>query len=429
MRIRIQNLIIGKKDAHRPAAELKKSLLSGYYSILGILVCFVYWVIDLFGGISETTVVYLVAIGLHFTSFLLNRKGKRELSNYILLPSSNLAVYLFASSESSQTATFIFFPVTCLGAFALFGHQERGKAIAFSILSLLLFYAAYFVDFSFLPQRIYDISIIRFTMLINFSAALVASLLLVYLLIDINHLQELEILEKNNLLIKTNAELDRFVYSTSHDLRAPLASILGLLNIARAEVDLKTAKHYMKLMEDRVRSLDVFIKDITDYSRNNRLEIRKDTINLKELADEVWENLRYAPEANTIDLQLDFPEHTIMENDRCRLKVILSNLISNAIRYHDLSKNNRFIRLAARANGHAFYLEVEDNGQGIDPQYKVKIFEMFFRAHEKSKGSGLGLYIVRETAAKLQGTVDVESQPGVGSVFTIRLPYLGLKQA
>jgi signal transduction histidine kinase len=159
------------------------------------------------------------------------------------------------------------------------------------------------------------------------------------------------------------------------------------------------------------------------------VEIKKDKINLKELAGEVWENLRYAPEANTIDLQLDFPEQTIVESDRGRVKVMLSNLISNAIRYHDLSKSKRFIRLAARANGHAFCLEVEDNGQGIDPQYQMKIFEMFFRAHEKSKGSGLGLYIVRETAAKLQGTVDVESKPGLGSVFTIRLPYPVLKQA
>ena len=88
-----------------------------------------------------------------------------------------------------------------------------------------------------------------------------------------------------------------------------------------------------------------------------------------------------------------------------------------------------FIRLAAHGNGHAMYLDVEDNGQGIDPEYKMKIFEMFFRANEKSKGSGLGLYIVKETAAKLQGTLDVESKPGVGSVFTVRLAYPQWKQA
>ncbi len=418
------NLILGKEPHHVTPAELKKALLSGYYSILGMIVCFVYWVIDLFDHIAETTGVYTISFALLTTAFVLNRKGKRTLSNYILLPSVNLTVYLITSSEAYELGGFIFFPVCCLGAFALFGYHEKRKAFIFSALSLLLFFAAYFLEFSFLPERSYDISMLQFNMIFNFCSALVASVAVVYLLIDINHSQEIEILEKNKLLLKTNTELDRFVYSTSHDLRAPLASIMGLLNISKASDNMKDIKKYMNLMDDRVRSLEVFIRDITDYSRNNRLEIKKDKFNLKELAGEVWEDLRYAPEASSVDFHLAFQENTEIESDRSRLKVILGNLVSNAIRYHDLSKTDRFIRLTAQTNGHAVYLEVEDNGQGIAPEYKMKVFDMFFRAHEKSKGSGLGLYIVKETVAKLQGTVDLESQLGVGSTFSLRLPFL-----
>ena len=132
--------------------------------------------------------------------------------------------------------------------------------------------------------------------------------------------------------------------------------------------------------------------------------------------------LKYAPEASNIRMQVEVPADLYLDTDRNRLKVILSNLISNSIRYHDATKQDKYIRLRYEENAKFFYLMVEDNGQGIDPAYHQRIFEMFFRANELSKGSGLGLYIVKESLEKLSGSIHLESRPGEGTVFRVAFP-------
>ena len=176
------------------------------------------------------------------------------------------------------------------------------------------------------------------------------------------------------------------------------------------------------MMEQRVHSLDHFIKDITDYSRNNRTNLNWDKIKLHVLANEIWESLRYSVGAEVITFQNHVPKDLELDSDPTRLRTILSNLISNAIRYHDNRKENKYISLACQLTGESFALHVEDNGQGIEPDHQAKIFDMFFRANESSQGSGLGLYIVKETIAKLSGTIQLESEPRIGSTFTVKLP-------
>jgi signal transduction histidine kinase len=100
----------------------------------------------------------------------------------------------------------------------------------------------------------------------------------------------------------------------------------------------------------------------------------------------------------------------------------LTNLISNAIRYHDQKKEHRYVRLSCKRTERSFVLSVEDNGQGIAPEYHTKIFQMFFRANESSTGSGLGLYIVNEAIAKLSGQLQLQSEPSQGSTFTVKIP-------
>jgi signal transduction histidine kinase len=286
----------------------------------------------------------------------------------------------------------------------------------------VLFALAYFIDFSILPQRSYSDDVLLFCIVINFSAALPGTVMTVYLLKSLNHHNALELVENNMLLSRTNAELDRFVYSTSHDLRAPLTSIMGLIDITLDSQNPNDVKRYLSLMKDRVHSLDHFIKDITDYSRNNRLEVKREQVKLADLAHEVWESLKFSPEAENIDFIIDIPDDIYIESDKNRLRVIISNLISNAVRYHDLKKENQYIKLHYQMNGRISYIHVEDNGQGIASEFHSKIFDMFFRANEQSKGSGLGLYIVKEALMKLSGSIKLESTVGIGTTFTIMLP-------
>jgi signal transduction histidine kinase len=243
----------------------------------------------------------------------------------------------------------------------------------------------------------------------------------VYLLISLNHYNARSLKNANRQLLKLNEELDRFVYSTSHDLRAPLLSVKGLIALTKAAKPDEQA-NYLQLIDKRIQSLETFISDITDYSRNNRLEIVNENVNVWTLTTEIWESLQHSPDANGIEFINEIPKDLVVVNDGRRMKVVLTNIISNAIRYHDRRKSNQYIRLYYLATDESFSLHVEDNGQGVDPALHGKIFDMFFRGNEKSQGTGLGLYIVKETLSKISGQIFLQSIPCKGSTFSITLP-------
>lgn len=419
----IRNIIISDDKFIESYSEFRQALLSGEFALAGIIFCIISGVFNYRIGYAETLPVLGGTTFLLGLTIFLHRSGNHSLANYLLLATMNITVYILASSESAKTGTFLFFIVSSITAFAVFSYQERLLSIIFAVFTYVLFALAYFIDFSILPQREYSDDILLFCIIINFSAALPGTVMTVYLLKTLNHHHALELVENNILLSKTNAELDRFVYSTSHDLRAPLSSIMGLINITLDSQNPHEVKRYLSLMKDRVHSLHDFIKDITDYSRNTRLEVKREPVRLADLAHEVWESLKFSPEAENIDFRIDIPNDIHIESDKNRLRVIISNLISNAVRYHDLKKDKQYIRLNYQMNGRVSYIQVEDNGQGIASEYHSKIFEMFFRANEESKGSGLGLYIVKEALLKLSGTIRLESTIGVGTTFTIVLPH------
>ena len=111
-------------------------------------------------------------------------------------------------------------------------------------------------------------------------------------------------------------------------------------------------------------------------------------------------------------------------SDEKRVNVILKNLIFNAVKYQSFNQENPSIKVKANEDGNHILISVKDNGEGIDPDIQEKVYEMFFRASEKSSGSGLGLYIVKEMVSKLDGTIQLKSEPDKGSEFIIKLPSL-----
>lgn len=233
---------------------------------------------------------------------------------------------------------------------------------------------------------------------------------------------EKEVKSKNKMLEKTNEELDRFVYSTSHDLRAPLSSMLGLINIAQMSDNNQEVNKCMELMKGRIKTLNGFISDIIDYSRNSRLELSEEEFSFKALIDQILTGLEYFDQRNGIEIIQDFDEDMLLSADQGRLKIILNNLITNAIKYHDLSKPSPYIKINAKSTHSWLHIEIADNGQGIDQNVQHKIFDMFYRASENSEGSGLGLYIAKEMTEKLNGEITFISEKGKGSVFKLAIP-------
>jgi signal transduction histidine kinase len=417
-----RDLIIGKNNYIESWCEFKQVMLSGQYILISMILGFFYMMLDLAHGTYETLPVLLLAETLFFAALYLHRKGNHCSANYFLFPTLTITIYLFSASESPNTGLFILFLPIVLGAFAVFDYRMRLISIFISCGVYALFSLAYFTDFSVLPVRNYSEEEILVNIIVNFSVALPASVLAIYLMIRMNHYNALQLVESNKLLKKTNEELDRFVYSTSHDLRAPLSSVLGLVNLAQTNSNNSETQQYLGMMKERVHALEFFIKEITDFSRNNRVRVYREEVNLAEMANSIWETLRYASEAQGIEFKLDFPTDLVVNTDKTRLQVVLSNLISNAIRYHDASKAIRYICVKHHVTPQSFCITVEDNGQGIDPEYQKKVFDMFYRANESSQGSGLGLYIVKETLAKLSGSIQLESVPNTGSAFHVILP-------
>jgi signal transduction histidine kinase len=228
--------------------------------------------------------------------------------------------------------------------------------------------------------------------------------------------------EKNTELEKINFELDRFVYSASHDLRSPLTSVLGLLYLLREELDEGDQLKYVGLMEESILKLDNTIRDIVAYSRNNRTEIVLEPINLPDIVSEIAGNLKYL-ESEDLNLSnaLILEVSNSFISDRSRVQVILNNLITNSIKYRHTSKKLRIL-ISAKQQENYTVLKVSDNGMGINDTHIGKIFNMFYRTSEHSSGSGLGLYIVREMVKKLDGHIEVSSRINEGTEFTISLP-------
>lgn len=242
---------------------------------------------------------------------------------------------------------------------------------------------------------------------------------------DISERQKAEVnLEKRNKeLLKTNSELDRFVYSVSHDLRSPLTSILGLLSFIESESLEADTLHHAGLIRSSVNRLDEFIKNILNYSRNSRTGIEVEKISLNAMAHEITDSLLCMKEARGIRCEIAIEELQPFYTDRLRLKTILENLISNALKHHKEDQSDRYIKIQGYSDAAKLHLKVIDNGIGIDPAYHQRIYEMFFRLSGRD-GSGIGLYIAKNAIEILEGTIEIQSEKGDGTAFTITLKNL-----
>ncbi len=227
---------------------------------------------------------------------------------------------------------------------------------------------------------------------------------------------------QNAELRKINAELDRFVYSVSHELREPLTSLMGLINLAREETREQDIQEYLRLMDQSVRRVDQSGKDILDYARNARTAPVPEQIDLPGLVEETFAHLAYLDGAAAIHKRVQSDLSAPCYADRIRLTFILRNIISNAIKYRNPNLALAAVTVHLTVTAGQIRIVIGDNGMGIPEMYVNRIFDMFFRATEHNTGAGLGLYIVRESVEKLGGTITVSSQVGRGTVFTITLP-------
>lgn len=241
-----------------------------------------------------------------------------------------------------------------------------------------------------------------------------------HVFIQLNITQRKQVQE--SLKVK-NYELDSFAYHASHDLRAPLSSILGLTHIISMEDDITTIKEMVQMIEHSVNRQDIFIKSILAYSQNENLDVVQMPINFKGLISSSKQELKYLINFPKVLIETNIVEKEPFYSDSLRLTIIIKNILSNTIKYADLEKDSSFLMIDITTTKDGARLVFEDNGQGIADENKERIFEMFYRGNEISDGSGLGLYIVNETVLKLKGSIDIKSKVGEGTTTTLFLPH------
>jgi len=380
-------------------------------------------------GMAPIPLMGLLCFLIIVVAFFLKKYGNPIASRFLFLILLNSLIGIMCAFVPADRVAFVyFFPMITI-AYVVFDHNQNVWRWIFVIIPVLLILTLILTDFK--PFGDHQLSLSTHgqrNMIINQIAAAVVISLCFDFVIKTNAKSEqllqsyaLDAQKKKEDLEKINGELDRFVYSASHDLRAPLLSIQGLVSVALSETINPNDKRYYSLIGDRVSKLDEFIKEIIEYSRNARTDIKYEEINLKELINEVIDNLQYLDGTEQIELYVSTPEQRAIL-DKGRTKIILSNVLGNAIKYHNLRQENPWVEVKAVLENETCKLTIADNGSGILADKQEKIFDMFFRATDRSGGSGLGLFIVKETVDKLNGKIALKSEYGKGSEFIITLP-------
>jgi len=232
-----------------------------------------------------------------------------------------------------------------------------------------------------------------------------------------------ELKESYDKVFDLNLELDTFVYSLSHDLRAPLTSLQGLVKFSSLETDITSIKENMLLMDKLLDKQDLFIKDVISLLQRRNLTPQPKKMDLRLLVEDAFSLNKHNSDSKGIRIEIQIPESLEeIYNDIVFIKIIINNLISNAFKYSDPTKEYQFIKVKVRSDADNLIIKIEDNGIGISKEFHQKVFEMFYILDASKRGTGLGLYIIKQSVEKLGGTIHLDSTLGEGSKFAITLP-------
>ncbi|UII26255.1 PAS domain-containing sensor histidine kinase [Fulvivirga maritima] len=226
----------------------------------------------------------------------------------------------------------------------------------------------------------------------------------------------------NTQLKRVSFQLEQFLYSTSHDLRSPLTSIMGLVNLIKGEVQNDTVEKYVNLIEQTAFGLDTVIKNIAYLTRINYYESNYERIDMQRLIWNMISEYTRDPESKAIDWKVEVDESFYFYSDEEKIEIILDQLIKNAVAFRDSTKAQSIIEITVMEQNDNVVITVFDNGLGIEDKHIKLVCNLFYKASAVSSGSGLGLFIVKEALDNLDGKLNIGSQIGVGSWITMEIP-------
>jgi len=235
-----------------------------------------------------------------------------------------------------------------------------------------------------------------------------------------------ELDRSNQQLRRSNADLDTFVYSASHDLKAPIANLEGLLQALREQLPADVLQaalvpRLLGMMDGAVARFQQTLGHLTDVVQLQPAAADAETVDLAALVEAVRLDLAPLLAAAAAMLDVDVADCPTVYFAPKHLRSIIYNLLSNGVKYHAPDRPP-VVRLTARCRDQQIILTVQDNGLGLSEIQQGQLFRLFRRLHTHVDGSGVGLYMVRKIVDNANGTITVHSQPGQGSTFTVTLP-------
>ena len=239
-------------------------------------------------------------------------------------------------------------------------------------------------------------------------------------------LSKMEILEKeskwqkevNERIERKNAELDKFVYKVSHDLRGPITSLMGLYSLVEHEVTDETSKRYFNIYNEQILKINERLIDYINIIQVKDQKIENKKISFTQIIEDCIRTLSYLPNHAHTTFEISIDEGLSFESDESSITTILQNLIENSIKYSSNTGKPK-VTISVKGIERKVVIQVKDNGQGIDEKHHDKLFEMFYRANQNVKGTGIGLYLLKHAVKKLKGDMHFKSELGKGTVFTI----------
>lgn len=224
-------------------------------------------------------------------------------------------------------------------------------------------------------------------------------------------------------LVDTIQDLETLIYKTSHDVRSPIATMLGLINVAMLDHRHDPAiSKYFEMIRQQAERLDHIVKKLIETENIRQMTASPDSIDLEAEVDELLDSFAAQKDFDRISIEKDIHLKRGFRSDKRLVRIILHHLILNALTYHDFTRQPAFVRITILETESGVRVRIEDNGLGIADSLKDDLFKMFVKGGHTGDGTGLGLYAVKQSVRKLKGQISIDTTPGGGTTFTVDLP-------
>lgn len=229
-------------------------------------------------------------------------------------------------------------------------------------------------------------------------------------------------------LKQTNQELNNFIYRSSHDLRGPISTVKGLTQLGMIEVSDPYARKFFNMILDRTVILDTVLKNLINIVEIIEGDTKSEDVDFRKTILEVLDELKKESSLDGINISITIEDNHAFYNDARLVHTIIYNILENSVKYRKTDVDSHIFLNVSEREDKTFVISVIDNGIGIAKEVMPKIYDMFYRGTDESKGSGLGLYTVKKIVEKLGGTIVIESKQYYNTTVTVSLPCFEIRQ-